>query len=66
MNNFAQRWLFSTNHKNISTLYCIFGTIDGVMGTCFSMINVICLSMMCVVCISSKVHHKRFDFKVNY
>ena len=36
--NNTTKWFWSTNHKNIGTLYLIFGAFSGILGTVFSVI----------------------------
>ncbi len=38
MFNWIQKWLYSTNHKDIGSLYLILGAISGIIGTCFSVL----------------------------
>jgi len=37
-NNYINRWVYSTNHKDIGILYLIFASMAGIIGTIFSII----------------------------
>jgi len=53
---FAYRWLFSTNHKDIGTLYMIFGAFSGALGTVLSFLIRVELSHVTPQILGSNYH----------